>query len=142
MTSSRLITSAVLALTLFGAAACSGSDDSGATTPATAPATDAPIATETQPDTDAADATDAAEVSIAQSRFDPLEISVGVGGTVTFTNTDPFAHTVTAKDDSPQQFDSGNFGQDETFQVEFAEAGTFDYFCQIHPTMRASVIVG
>jgi plastocyanin len=80
-------------------------------------------------------------VDITKSRFGPLELNVGVGDTVTFTNSDPFDHTVTSKDDATQQFDSGNFGESETFEVEFAAAGTYAYFCQIHPTMRATVVV-
>ena len=40
-----------------------------------------------------------------------------------------------------QQFDSGNFGESETFEVEFAAAGISAYLCQIHPTMRATVVV-
>ena len=80
-------------------------------------------------------------VDITKSRFGPLEIDVAIGDTVTFTNSDPFAHTVTSKDAAAQQFDSGNLGENETFQVEFAAAGTYAYFCEIHPTMRATVVV-
>ncbi len=66
---------------------------------------------------------------------------IGAGGSVTFENTDPFAHTVTAKDESTQSFASGPLAQDGEFVVTFAEPGSYAYFCEIHPTMRASVVV-
>lgn len=80
-------------------------------------------------------------VTISRSRFDNVEIRVAAGTTVTFVNTDEFDHTVTSTDDSPVEFDSGAFGQDETFEFTFVEPGEYSYFCQIHPTMRAVVIV-
>lgn len=136
-TSSLAAAAAVLALALT---ACGGDSESdGGAVPTSAPPTEA------APETPAADGdteTDsAASVGIAGSRFDPLEISIAVGDTVSFTNTDPFAHTVTANDGQTLSFDSGEFGQDETFEVTFDEAGSFAYFCEIHPTMRASVVV-
>ncbi len=82
-----------------------------------------------------------ATVGIKQSRFDPTDVTIAVGGTVQFTNNDPFAHTVTAKEDQIVSFDSGDIGQNATFDVTFDEAGTFSYFCEIHPTMRATVTV-
>jgi plastocyanin len=75
-------------------------------------------------------------VDITKPRFGPLEINVGVGDIVMFTDSDPFAHTVAYRDDAAQQFDSGHFGENETFEVEFAAPGSYAYFCQIHPTMR------
>ena len=84
---------------------------------------------------------DAATVTITQSRFDEVELRVAAGTTVTFVNADPFAHTVTSRDGAPVAFDSGNLGQDETFEFTFDQPGEYAYFCQIHPTMRAVVIV-
>ena len=83
----------------------------------------------------------APEVTIASSRFGPEAIAVEAGTTVAFTNTDPFAHTVTADEDSELDFDSGDLGEGEAFTVTFDETGTFAYFCEIHPTMRATVTV-
>ncbi|MGK0276982.1 MAG: plastocyanin [Ilumatobacter sp.] len=121
----------VLALT-----ACSSSDDAADNSTVETAAGESAPATES-PDTSAT----GGAVDITKSRFGPLELNVGVGDTVTFTNSDPFDHTVTSKDDAAQQFDSGNFGENETFEVEFAAAGIYAYFCQIHPTMRATVVV-
>ena len=66
---------------------------------------------------------------------------MSLGDTVTFTNSDAFAHTVTSKKDQAFEFASGKFKDGETFDLTFDEAGTFAYFCEIHPTMRATVIV-
>ena len=133
----------IAATSALAVTACSSSDD------ATANVTDnAAVETavdETAPATADAGTSGASAaggaVDITKSRFGPLELNVAVGDTVTFTNSDPFAHTVTSKDDAAQQFDSGNFGENETFAVEFAAAGTYAYFCQIHPTMRATIVV-
>jgi len=97
------------------------------------------------PDATADSTTDAAgpaRVVISRSRFDNVELRVAPGTTVVFENTDAFAHTITSTDASPIPFDSGGLGQDETFEFTFDEAGEYPYFCQIHPTMRAVVIVG
>jgi plastocyanin len=76
--------------------------------------------------------------SVADAGFAPTPIDVSVGTTVTWTNLDPTAHTVSASDGS---FDSGILGSDARFETTFERAGTFAYFCQIHPTMRGSVRV-
>jgi len=113
----------VLAATLL--AACGGDDDEddGATG-----TTEAPEATE-------------ASVTIERSRFEPDELVVPAGAEVTWTNDDPFAHTVTAADDSSLAFDSGEMAEGDTFAQVFDEAGTYEYFCEIHPTMRSTVVV-
>ena len=148
---SFLIAATALALTVT-ASACSSSGastdaDSTASTPAATqtsePATPDSDASATAPDANTNDATAQSDtVEISKSRYETKELDVTVGDTVTFHNNDGYAHTVTSKDDAPTAFDSGKFGQDETFQVEFTEPGTYNYFCQIHPTMRATVIVG
>lgn len=82
-----------------------------------------------------------ARVTIARSRFDNVELRVVAGTTVVFENTDAFVHTITSTDASSIEFDSGEIGQDQTFEITFDEAGEYPYFCRIHPTMRAVVVV-
>jgi plastocyanin len=79
------------------------------------------------------------QIEIADFAFAPTPIEVSVGTSVTWTNLDPTPHTVSASDGS---FDSGTLGSDARFETTFERAGTFAYFCQIHPTMRGSVRVG
>lgn len=80
-------------------------------------------------------------VEIERSRYAPTELTVAAGGSVAYVNLDRFDHTVTAAAGSRTAFDSGDLGQDETFTQVFEEPGTYDYFCTIHPTMRATVTV-
>ena len=89
----------------------------------------------------AGETSEAATVEIESSQFAPEELTVDAGTSVEFVNLDGFDHTVTADDGSALEFDSGALGQDESFTQAFDEAGSFDYFCQIHPTMRGTIIV-
>lgn len=95
--------------------------------------------------TDGAEAIDTpaaqASVGLKDSRFDPKDIEISAGDTVTFTNNDPFDHTVTSAADSAIEYNSGEIGQDATFEQTFDTAGTYDFFCLIHPTMRGAITV-
>jgi plastocyanin len=75
-------------------------------------------------------------VSIHNMAFSNL--SVAKGTTVTWTNNDAMAHTVTADDAS---FDSGNIAPGATFSHTFSTAGTVAYHCSIHTGMKANVVV-
>jgi plastocyanin len=77
-------------------------------------------------------------VEIGDFAFSPSPIEVESGTEVTWRNEDPTAHTVTADDGS---FDSGTLDPGSEFATTFEGTGTFDYFCQIHPTMRGAVRV-
>jgi plastocyanin len=78
-------------------------------------------------------------VEISDFAFAPDQLAVDVGTELTWVNADPTAHTVTARDGS---FDSGTVDAGGRFRTTFTEPGTFEYLCQIHPTMRGSVRVG
>ena len=83
--------------------------------------------------------------------FIPATVTIDVGGQVTWSNDDTAPHTVTAGNldvDSenvgtslPNGFDSSMVLMDVTFSHTFDEAGTFDYFCMVHPWMIGTVIV-
>lgn len=77
-------------------------------------------------------------VEIVDFNYKPADLKVKVGTTVTFTNADGFAHTVTAKDKS---FDSGSMEEGATFERTFSEPGTFEYLCAIHNSMMGTVTV-
>ena len=73
-----------------------------------------------------------------------LEVVVSTGDNVTWTNLDGVDHTGTAGTPEapvPDEFDSGNIGEGETFELPFDAAGEFAYYCTIHPQMQASVLV-
>ena len=78
------------------------------------------------------------------SCYEPHEAIIDVGGEVTWTNTDTAAHTATSGNptDGPDgTFDSSLFGPGKTFSHKFDEAGTFNYFCMVHPWMAGVVTV-
>lgn len=76
--------------------------------------------------------------------FLPSTVVIGVGGTVTWTNDDTAAHTVTSGsvENGPDgTFDSSIFMAGKTFEHTFEEAGEYDYFCIVHPWMTGKIIV-
>ena len=77
-------------------------------------------------------------VSIAGMAFSPASVTTTVGTTVTWTNNDNMVHTVTADDNS---FDSGSIAVGGTFFRTFSSAGSFAYHCNIHPSMKGTVVV-
>ena len=83
-------------------------------------------------------AADPGEVLIEGFAFEPGTTKVQAGTTVSWTNGDPTEHTVTAKDGS---FSSEPLPNGKGFRVTFDQAGTFAYFCAIHPTMTGTVQV-
>ena len=83
----------------------------------------------------------------ANNCFAPNPLNVAPGTTVTWKNTDTVSHYVTSGKPSDNTtgtvFDSGNLIKPgSTYQFTFANAGTFDYFCTVHPWMTGQVIVG
>lgn len=78
------------------------------------------------------------EVLIQSFAFSPSTITVSVNTTITWTNKDAAAHTVTSDNGL---FDSGNMNTDATYSHQFTTAGTFPYHCTYHSNMLARVIV-
>lgn len=79
-----------------------------------------------------------AAVDIQEFRFTPATLTVPVGTTVTWTNHDEEAHTVTS---ATGTFRSAGLGNEETFARTFTRPGRYEYFCALHPHMNATVIV-
>lgn len=70
--------------------------------------------------------------------FAPTDVSVEVGGTVSWVHEGRISHTVTASDGS---FASGTIGAGDTFEVTFDEPGSYPYVCDFHGSMRGTVEV-
>ena len=84
-------------------------------------------------------AQDAANViTIDNFTFTPPELTVAVGTTIKWVNHDDIPHSVVNKD---KAFRSKALDTDDSFSHTFAGAGTFDYFCGLHPHMVGKVIV-
>jgi len=80
------------------------------------------------------------EVKIDNFSFGPVTLTVPVGATATWINRDDIPHTVVSTDDS-KTFRSKVLDTDEKFSFTFLKAGTYPYFCSIHPKMTGKVIV-
>jgi len=80
------------------------------------------------------------EVKIDNFSFGPVALTVPVGTTITWTNLDDIPHTVVSTDD-PKTFKSKVLDTDDKFSFTFSKAGTYPYFCSIHPKMTGKVIV-
>jgi plastocyanin len=120
----RLALPAVIAgLTLFACGSTAGSGTTG--TPAASAAS-----------------SKTAAVSIKGFAFSPTTVTVDKGTTVTFTNNDSTTHTITsgANRTKDGKFDQQLSGGNET-TITFDTSGTVDYFCNIHSSMVAKVVV-
>jgi nitrite reductase (NO-forming) len=77
--------------------------------------------------------------------YEPATLTVSAGSTVTWKNTDSTLHTVTSGSAetgvSGTEFDSSYLAGGKTFQHTFSSAGTFDYYCTLHPFMKGQVVV-
>jgi len=81
------------------------------------------------------------DISITDAmKFNPEDLTINVGDTVTWTNNDGMAHTATSTD-GPVSFDSGNIASGATWSFTFTEAGTYDYKCAYHSSMTATITV-
>ena len=78
-------------------------------------------------------------VDIVDFAYEPAEVTVPVGGTVTWTNQGEEPHTATAQDREALQ--SGTLRNGDTYSQTFDEAGTYEYFCEFHPNMNGTVVV-
>jgi amicyanin len=77
-------------------------------------------------------------VTIDNFTFTAPELTVAVGTTVKWVNHDDIPHTVVEKN---KAFRSKALDTDDTYSYTFASAGTFDYFCGLHPHMVGKIIV-
>ena len=78
----------------------------------------------------------AADVSIQNYQFQPSQATIAKGDTVTWTNMDPVPHDVKFKD-----AESPDMRKGEKYSKTFDKPGTYDYICEIHPSMKGKVIV-
>ncbi len=85
------------------------------------------------------DSTSSNSVTISGFAFSPTKLTVKKGATVTWTNKDSTAHTVTS--DGGGMLDSGTLDQGEMYTMTFDAAGTFAYHCELHPNMKATIVV-
>ena len=78
------------------------------------------------------------EIKIDNFVFGPQTLTVPVGATVTWTNKDDIPHTSVSTEGL---FKSKVLDTDEKFSYTFTKAGTYPYFCSVHPKMTGKVVV-
>ena len=80
-------------------------------------------------------------IDMKDTQFVPMEATAKVGDTVTWTNSDAIAHTVT-KDAGPgPDFDSGTIAAGKSYRATFDEPGTIEYLCTIHADQTGTLTV-
>jgi plastocyanin len=79
-------------------------------------------------------------IEIDNYSFSPGALTVPVGTTVTWTNKDEVPHTIVSAD-NPRLFRSGGLDTDDKFAFKFTRAGTYKYFCSVHPYMTGEIVV-
>ncbi len=75
-------------------------------------------------------------------RFDPDTLTIKVGDSVVFTDTDRIAHDVTIVAPDGTSEDHGMSTYKERITVKFAKPGVYRVKCRIHPDMKATITVG
>ena len=81
---------------------------------------------------------DSTRVVVDNFSFTPVTAAVPVGTTVTWTNHDDIPHNVVNPE---QKFKSPVLDTDDVFSHKFEAAGTYKYYCSIHPRMTGQVVV-
>lgn len=76
--------------------------------------------------------------------YDPSTLKIKAEVVIIWMNEGSYAHTVTAKGHTSKTkgvFDSGALNKGQSFSYTFKEAGTFEYYCTIHPSMKGKIEV-
>jgi amicyanin len=130
----------LLACLALGLVACGGDDEEsdgggggGAST------------TEQPADTGGGGAGGGAEVAMQNIQFDPKEVSVSAGDTITFTNNEAVPHDVHKSSGPGEDFASGPSGgmqEGDTFELTLDQPGEYEYVCDVHaPGMSGTITV-
>ncbi len=78
-------------------------------------------------------------VAVQNFAFTPADLSIKVGDTVVWTNSDSASHTVVS--DSGSEISSSSLSTGQTYSHTFSSTGTFNYHCSIHPSMKGQITV-
>ncbi|HEX5929410.1 MAG TPA: cupredoxin domain-containing protein [Solirubrobacterales bacterium] len=135
-----VLAAALLAMSIAFAACGDSDDDTSGSATTTETTTEAGATTEEGGSSPApsGEAAKAEKVKIVEFTYQPDPVVVQTGGKVIWQNEDAAPHTATADDGS---FDTGTIEQGRIGSETFKDAGTFPYFCEIHPDMRGTVEV-
>ena len=79
-----------------------------------------------------------AEVTIDNFTFSPQTLTIKAGTKVTWTNRDDIPHTVAS---TTKAFKSPALDTDDSYSFTFTTAGSYEYFCSLHPHMTGTIVV-
>jgi plastocyanin len=116
--------SVLVSALLIAATACGGSDSAPTSTPPP-DGTSTPVSIPRGAE------------SLANRAYQPDELEVAAGTTVTWTNTDSVSHTSTSNGAGW----NGTLAPGARFSVVLPTPGTFPYHCSIHPGMVGTIVV-
>ncbi len=86
----------------------------------------------------AVDPSAAVQIQIRNFMFEPMQVRIRAGATVTWVNRDDEPHSVVS---DPGLFRSGALDTDMSFAFRFDRPGTYHVICSIHPQMSATIVV-
>ena len=75
-------------------------------------------------------------ISIKNFAFSPAVLNIKAGDTVTWTNNDSASHRI-----SGGSFQSSDLSNGQNYSFTFNTAGTYDYICSTHPSMKGQIVV-
>ena len=129
----RFLLIPLTAVTLAVAGCGEDSTDTASTASEAPPAAAAPSTS-----TPAAEG-EATEIGMKGLQFEPKDVTVKVGTTITWKNNEDIPHNVVAEEGA--DFESDTFGKDGTFEFKAEKAGAVKYVCTIHPGMAGTLTV-
>ena len=132
----KLVLALAFSLLALGVASCGGDDDTSSTETVTE--SSSPETTSGGGSSSAGELERSVKVEIVDFAYDPEPVQVATGGKVIWQNQDSAPHTATADDGS---FDTGTLEEGKLKSETFKKAGTYTYFCDIHPTMHGTLEV-
>jgi plastocyanin len=121
-----------LGILTLAAAGCGSSSSSGTASSGSSSSASAPTTSTFSGST--------VHVSMKNLAFVPTVVHAKVGETVVWTNDDSPSHNVTYVS-GPKFTSSSTLDPGAKFQIKLTKAGTIDYFCSIHPFMKATIVV-
>ena len=77
-------------------------------------------------------------IEIKEYKFEPTQITIPAGTTVTWVNKDDDSHTVT---DKGKKFSSKDLDKNDKYSYTYKEPGTYPYFCSLHKSMTGTITV-
>jgi plastocyanin len=125
----------ILACLALGLVACGGDDDGGG----------GGASTQERADTGGGGGGGGVQVGMKNIQFDPRDITVKPGETITFTNDESIPHDVHKTSGPDGDFSSGDDGgmqEGDTFELKLDQPGKYEYVCHVHaPGMAGTITV-